>query len=133
MEQESTVPEKERDRKEFAKQLVTYADAITAFAFVQSVAFGFALGQTEFRKSVLQGPYWVLGITLCGYILYGHFIHKCRKGEATLLCGSKDPDLTEWKHRVWNYRFGVLLLALGLSLIAIGSTIVGEHRKGSGS
>jgi hypothetical protein len=67
-------PETNTDQKDLAKQLVTYADAITGFAFVQSVAFGFAPGQTDFRASVLRGRYWVLFVLLFAYGFYWFFV-----------------------------------------------------------
>jgi hypothetical protein len=48
-------------------------------------------------------------------------------GEAALLFRFTDPDLIGWKNRVWHYRYGVLLLAGSLSVIALGSTIFGAY------
>jgi len=57
------------DRKELAKQIITYADAITAFSFVQSVAFGFALAH-EFRESILKIPHHLIWGIPVAYSIY---------------------------------------------------------------
>ncbi|MGB7434182.1 MAG: hypothetical protein WBR26_04885 [Candidatus Acidiferrum sp.] len=45
-----------RDPKELGNKLASYADAIVAFAFVQSVAFAFALGSNDtFLKHAVRG------------------------------------------------------------------------------
>src|ERR1700690_1569196 len=115
--------------EELAKQLVTYADAITAFAFVQSAAFGFALGQREFRDSTLKAPYLGLGLLALAYAFYTWFIFECRRGVAALLSGPThmDPVLMEWTNRIWCYRFGIIGLAAFLSAIAMILTMVGAH------
>ena len=123
-------------KEELAKQLVTYADAITAFSFVQSVAFGFALGQREFRESALKAPYLVIGVVIVAYGFYTGFIYECSVGVAALLPGSSnaDPTFADWTRRTWAYRFCVVALAALLSVSAIISTMIGAHvektRKG---
>src|SRR4029077_14232643 len=122
---ELPVPPK-RNQNELAKQLVTYADAITAFSFVQSTAFGFALGQCEFRESVLRVPYISSSVAGGAYLLYGYFVYKCHKGEKALLLGSQDAPVTKiWRNRIWWHRYSVVVLATALSWIALGLTIVG--------
>jgi hypothetical protein len=115
----------ELERKDLAKQLVTYADSVTAFSFLQSVAFGFALGQRDFRESVSRGPWAVAGCLTMAYISYTLFLSWCRMGEAALLVAqdistSEDVILAKWRTIVWRFRFGVLLLGLILSLTTLG-------------
>jgi hypothetical protein len=123
----------EAGRKELAKNLVTYADAITAFAFVQSVAFGFALGQKEFRESVLRGWYLVVLFLLIAYYVYFLFVRKCRLNMGRLNPLTKPPlgdaILTECQENLWKYRYTVLALSLVLSLVALGSTLLGACRE----
>ena len=42
------------DRAEFADRLVTYEDALTAFPFIQTVAFSIALSEPDVRCSIAQ-------------------------------------------------------------------------------
>ncbi len=120
-----------RDAKKLAEQLVKYADAITAFSFVQSVAFGFALGQKDFRDSVLRGPWIVLVILIGAYAIYWRFVRKCRQGVEELLTEPKEPNsprnipTDKWNREAWKYRKIVLALALSLSFIGLTLTVIG--------
>jgi hypothetical protein len=92
----------EAGRKDLAKQLVTYADAITAFAFVQSVAFGFALGQKDFCANVVRPPCapLVVGALLAvAYFMYYRLVLQCRVGVNTLLAGLTGPVLDKWRKK----------------------------------
>jgi hypothetical protein len=60
----------ELERRDLAKQLVTYADSVTAFSFLQSGAFGFALGQPDFRDSVVRGPRSIAACLTVAYISF---------------------------------------------------------------
>ena len=105
--------------KKAAKQIFTYADAITVFSFVQTIAFSVALGQAEFRKSVLRAPCIVVFFLLVAYFVYFLYLRKCREGITALLGPSKDSTLSTWHQKLWNYRFSVLALGFLLSLLAL--------------
>jgi hypothetical protein len=115
--------------KALAKQLVTYADAITAFSFVQSAAFGSALAQHEFRESLLKLPgCWRWGI-LGAYLVYGILVGVCWYGSSELLRDSNHDAVTDkWTTYMWFGRVGVILLAAVLSVLAIHFTIEGAGR-----
>jgi hypothetical protein len=114
-------------REYLAKQLVTYADAITAFSFVQSVAFGFALGQKDFRTSVLKGL-WIVALVLgVAYAIYGVFVGRCRNGETGLLGLSDDAKILQWRQGIWRGRFLVLCLGFVLSGIALTLVWYGDY------
>jgi uncharacterized membrane protein YidH (DUF202 family) len=115
-----------RDEKDLVKQPATYADAITAFAFVQSVAFSFSLAQHEVSDAVLKIPRTLPAVIIVAYAIYMAFVGICLWGEKTLLHDSNEDSATrKWTTCVWICRFAVVLFAAILSLLAIGATIVG--------
>jgi hypothetical protein len=114
-------------REELAKQIITYADAIAAFSFVQSVAFGFALAQHEFRESMLKIPhYYIWGIP-AAYLIYAIFV--------VLLCWryyklfSVEKKTVEYATVKWLWigRFAVIGFAVILSGVAIWFTLHGAQ------
>jgi hypothetical protein len=117
----------DQDRKDLARQLTTYADAITAFSFVQSVAFGFGLAQHEVRESVLKASWIAALITIAAYVFYLVFVGVCWLGNGKLLHDSKpDPQTRKWTIVLWCGRFIVILLGALLCLLAIYMTAVGS-------
>ncbi len=124
------------EQKDLAKQIIAYGDAIAAFSFVQSVAFGFALGQPEFRNNVLKIPHpWLWSIP-AAYFVYIAFVAALWKGYREALCASKEEaDSDEYKlaRALWWGRIGVVILAGVLSAVAIGLTIHGAQALGATS
>lgn len=118
------------EQADLAKQIITYADAITAFSFVQSTAFGFALAGHEFRESTLKIPHhWIWGIPFA-YFVYIGLVSMLWKGYRKALCASKEEtDSDEYKlaRALWWGRIGVVILAAVLSAIAIGFTLHGAR------
>jgi hypothetical protein len=122
-------------REELAKQIITYADAITAFSFVQSTAFGFALAGHEFRESILKIPHHGIWGVPIAYVVYIAFVVALWKGYRKALSATEEEILSEnykLARALWLGRIGVVILALLLSVLAIGFTINGaESSSGS--
>jgi uncharacterized membrane protein len=126
---EQPLPNAESNK--LTEQLVKYADAITAFSFVQSVTFGFALGQKDFRESVLKGPWIVMLILIGAYAIYWKFVRRCEQGVSALSPEPKEAnpanvEIPKWKRETWKYRKIVLALGLTLSLLGLTLTMIGD-------
>jgi hypothetical protein len=96
--------------KEIAKQFVLYADSITAYAFVQSVALGYALwGNKDIAANIGTWNGWtfvaVVVLSLAVYGFYVFIVTRCRAGEKELV-GSLEAQsgIGTWKSRVWRMR-----------------------------
>jgi hypothetical protein len=111
------------DRRDFAKQLVAYADAITAFSLVQAIAFGLALSQTELHNSVIRWSSYVLCLISGAYILYLILAALCFLGESQLRRFEIDGVIRRWRIIGWICRLLVLSLALGISLLSVILTV----------
>jgi hypothetical protein len=74
------------DEKELAKQLSSYADAITAFAFVQGMAFALLIGQSK-DLPVAVARLWYIAATIIvvmtGFYLW--MVGRCHGAEDNLL------------------------------------------------
>src|SRR4029077_5944843 len=80
--------------KDFAKQLVTYADAITAFAVVQLLSFIYLLARGDcFTVNVLHN----LCLPIVGSIIvsgvYGILVILCHVGERHIFGSTRDPKV----------------------------------------
>jgi hypothetical protein len=99
--------------KDFAKQLVTYADAITAFAVVQLLSFIYLLTRGDcFTVNVLhdlrlpiRGSFIVSG-------LYGLLVILCYLGERHILGSTRDPKVAPLATTAWIARCVIILLSL---------------------
>jgi hypothetical protein len=121
------------EQKKLVEQIITYADAITAFSFVQSTAFGFALAGHEFRESMLKIPHhWVWGV-LVAYFIYIAFVVALWWCYRIDLSATKE-EMQSKDYRVaralWWGRIGVIILAGLLSALALGFTINGASAPG---
>jgi len=116
-----------RDQAELGKQFSAYADAITAFTFVQSLAFGVALGSNDtFRSRALGIPWLVPGIIVVANLLYACLVYGCHRGEDELLEPFPSAG-AKWQKRVRVGRMVVIGLGLALSLLAYGATWNGSR------
>lgn len=123
------------EQEELAKQIITYADAITAFSFVQSTAFGFALGGHEFRDSMLKIAHpWIWGVPIAYFIYIALVLALWRAYTSALSPTKYEIRSKEYKlaKALWLGRIGVVFLAMLLSGIALGFTIHGAAATSRG-
>jgi hypothetical protein len=112
--QESSQPATLSDQaKDFAKQLVTYADAITAFAVVQLLSFIYLLARGDcFTVNVLNH----LCLPIVGSIIvsgaYGILVILCHVGESHIFKDFRDPKVARPATGAWIARYVIILLAL---------------------
>lgn len=114
------------DRKpdDVAKQLTGYADAVAAFSFVQSVAFGLALGGNDLPAKLWAAPWWLVpSIMIVTFGFYMTIVYLCQHEEKTLFSSTdasqKADDVVG---RIRGWRIGVIFLAALLSGVAYGFT-----------
>jgi hypothetical protein len=104
-----------RDPKETAKQLTNYADAVTAFAFLQSLAFAYGTGK-DLRDVLLKTRISLMVMAIVGAaITYLLIIIFCQQSEKTIY-NEKVEKLDAIADRIGWARFTVVLLSLALSL-----------------
>jgi len=116
-----------RDKKELGSKLATYADAITAFAFVQSVTFSFALGSNETLIANAVRIWWLVpSIIVVANALYAYLVSGCHRGEDALLERLEHPGDT-WAKKVRKWRKLVIGLGFILSLVAYTAIWCGRH------
>jgi hypothetical protein len=117
-----------RDPRELGNKLGTYADTITAFAFVQSVTFSFALGGNDtFLKNALR-VWWLIPLNLIvANLFYAYLVDNCHRGENALLEPLASPG-GPWEKKVRRWRMYVIGLGLAVSLLAYGASWWGSHR-----
>jgi hypothetical protein len=74
------------DDKEFAKQMYTYADAITAFAFVQGTAFGLVMGQNGGLASTVAS-FWFFSVPIMVVmnVVFIFMVRQCHRSEDRLI------------------------------------------------
>jgi hypothetical protein len=119
------------DEKELAKQLSTYADAITGFAFVQGVAFGLLLGQSKDLPANVA-THWCIAVPVIVFMTGGYLwmVWLCQGAEDKLLgipsargagIGSVVPMIRS--ARLW------LIIVMGIAdlLVVIGQRLVVPH------
>ena len=96
---------------EWAKQLITYADAITAFAVVQTIAFCFLIGQSDFFAKTVK-EYWGWTAVLCGAI-------KGCYAVGVLLCQHYYPLLLKQTGIVAHGEWASVVLWVGVARVAV--------------
>jgi hypothetical protein len=81
------------DDKELASQMVKYADAITAFSFVQGTALALLVGQGGNIDTNIQSNWPVtLACILVSIALYIILIVKCQRAEDDLRRSEPNPS-----------------------------------------
>lgn len=109
-----------RDEKDVVKQLSTYADGITVFSFVQSVAFAFAVGdKPHLAKNLEKGRWWAYGAIIMAYLVYSVLIHPCHQSEDRLTDNPENSPLAKAITLVRAARYVIVALA---ALLAAGIT-----------
>lgn len=114
----------DRKPEDVSKQLTGYADAVTAFSFVQSVAFGLALGGNDLPAKLYAAPWWLVPVVM--FVTFGFYLTivcLCQNAEKSLLSRtyeSRSADAVVGRIRGW--RILVVILAGALSGVAYGFT-----------
>lgn len=107
------------DPKEVAKQLVGYADSITAFAVAQSIAFTFAVGNGDKFAQHVKAHFWIpIAIALCVFPLYAWFAHLCHRDEDNILETHRETQPTMQK-ALGHMRSGRYLFIASAGLLVI--------------
>jgi hypothetical protein len=72
--------------QELAKQMYAYADAITAFAFVQGITFGFVIGENP-ALALNVRQYWFFAVPIIAAMNWLFFVsvYLCHRAEDRLL------------------------------------------------
>src|SRR5215469_10681606 len=116
-----------RDPKELGNKLTSYADAIVAFAFVQGVTFGFALGSNDtFLKHAIRVWWLIPSALIVANLLYAYLVRTCHRGEDALF-GPATSSVAALETKVRSWRFLVIGLGLIISLIAYGASFYGYY------
>ena len=108
------------NRNTLADRYLNYCDAVTAFAFVQTVAFSVALADPDSRCSI--GEIWQFvagGIFLVTVVLTAGIIY-IRKVEMSLRdVDSMDTDVTKHLARIQRWRFAIIWVTFGVLLLSV--------------
>jgi hypothetical protein len=110
------------DQKELGNKLGAYADTITAFSFLQSATFSYALGTNDTFLAHATRVWWLVpSFPIVGNLFYAYLVLQCHSGEDALLEPLESPG-GAWKNKVRKWRMAVIALGLVLSLVAyVGS------------
>jgi hypothetical protein len=108
-----------RDPKEIAKQLSTYADAITAFSFAEGVVFSLALGSDDFKRNVLHCPEVVFAGIILSTLIYLAMVLTCHVGEDRLIGRLLETKADYWAWRVRLCRIGIIVFGAALPVGAL--------------
>ncbi len=116
-----------RDQKELGNKLATYADTITAFSFLQSATFSYALGTNDTFLAHATRVWWLVpSFLIVGNLFYAYLVRECHRGEDALL-EPLEPPGGAWEKKVRKWRMAVIALGLSLSLIAYGGSFYGSR------
>ncbi|SRR6266700_404464 len=118
-----------RDPKELGNRLSTYADTITAFAFVQSATFSFALGSNDTFLAHAVRVWWLVPLNIIvANLFYAYLVHKCHRGEDALLETIAPPG-DAWERTVRSWRMAVIGIGVILSLLAYTASWYGSRNQ----
>jgi hypothetical protein len=118
-----------RDQRELAKQLRTYADATTAFSVIQSIAFSIALGSKDLGENIRETNECLIPILCCVALgVYICIIAACHAGENALVGKPfSSSSIHRWTKYVRWGRYFVTILAEGVVFVGIYYTRYGSH------
>jgi hypothetical protein len=119
-----------RVNNEVAKQLATYADAIAAFSFAESIVFCLALGSTEFvchMKMAGLGVYGAIGVSSALYVV---LVIACHAGEDRLIdklprddspwnSAKRWSSADQWTRVIRVSRIGLVIVSAFLACAAL--------------
>ena len=121
-----------RDASDVLKQLTTYADGITAFSFLQSLAFVFSVGGSSgVGVTVHHHPYISAGVILISLAVYLYLLVRCHRNEDRLVGvpeKEKNQALGETVKETRLLRFAIVIVATLLCLgITVAAAITGVN------
>ena len=100
------------EAKDFAKQLVLYADAITAFAAAQLLAFIYLLAHGDcFTVNVMyKVQFPIVGSVIVSGV-YFLLVRSCRRGANRILRFSKNHRaIAPLVNKTWRLRYAIILV-----------------------
>jgi hypothetical protein len=101
------------EAKDFSKQLVLRADAITAFAVVQLLSFIYLLARGDcFTANVLRHPSLPIAGSIIVSGVYGFLVNSCHRGENKIFQSSRDATIESLAKTSWRFRYAIILVAL---------------------
>ena len=109
------------DEKELAKQLGTYADSITAFAFVQGIAFCVLCAQSVPLACAVRAKWCIAApLMVVATAIYLLLVRRCQDAEDGLIGVPKDRGARIGKvvRMIRTARF-LLILGIGLGETAL--------------
>jgi hypothetical protein len=117
-----------RDQKELGNKLGTYADTITAFSFLQSATFSYALGTNDTFLAHATRVWWLVpSFLIVGNLFYAYLVRQCHRGEDALLEPLESPG-GAWEKKVRKWRMAMIALGLILSIVSyVGSFYGSRH------
>ncbi len=112
------------DEKELAKQLSTYADSITAFAFVQGVAFCVLCAQSVSVACAVRSKWYIAAsLMVVATVLYFLLARRCQDAEDELIGvpGERGAKIGNVVRMVRAARFWIVLgIGLGETALVLG-------------
>jgi hypothetical protein len=108
------------DERDFAKQLVLYADTITAFAVAQLLAFVYLLAHGDcFAVNVLRYVWFpVVGSVIVSCVYFG-LVWSCRRGETAMLGAVRNENITRLVDRTWYVRYGIIVAGMIFTVVLL--------------
>jgi hypothetical protein len=112
------------DEKELAKQLGTYADSITAFAFVQGVAFCVLCAQSVSLACAVKAKWYIAAsLMVVATVIYLLLVRRCQDAEDELVGvpGDRGAKIGKVVRMIRAARFLVVLgIGLGETALVLG-------------
>jgi hypothetical protein len=112
------------DEKELVKQLSTYADGITAFAFVQGVAFCVLCAQSVSAACAIKSKWYIAAsLMVVATVVYLFLVRGCQNAEDELIGapGERDGKIGKVVRLVRAARFWIVLgIGLGETALVLG-------------
>jgi hypothetical protein len=110
------------EAKDFAKQLVLYADAITAFAVAQLLAFIYLLAHGDcFTVNVMSHVYFPIAGSIIVSGAYVFLVCSCHRGVNRIFKLSKNHRaMAPLVKRTWKLRYAIIILGCAATVGVLG-------------
>jgi hypothetical protein len=106
--------------RDFAKQLVIYADAITAFAAAQLLAFIYLLAHGDcFTVNVLRCVWFPVVGSIVVNCVYLGLVRACRRGETAILAPVRNDNITRRVNSTWRVRYGIIIAGMIFTVVLL--------------